>query len=296
MNKPLLGTRPEPTKRCRRAPALASRRRRSHPERPGRGAVLEGVREPDRARQDTADGRDARVAGGAVRGRPCLPRQRRQRGGARARRGRARSRGGAARAARLRRGCPGVRGRARRGRRNRRARPGAALAARRDLGADPGGADGDRDAAARTRTRSRRTAHVHRRRPRGRPSALRRHALPPFFDLHGDRAPDRGARARHRFKTTQLPACRATRSAATSSTGVPAATAASATGSRPARTSSVHSSSPIPQTTSAPPPRRTSRRRSSPSGRAAGCSRGRTRSGRAATTKSWKTGPRSAGC
>ena len=92
------------------------------------------------------------------------------------------------------------------------------------------------------------------------------------------------------------PTCRATCSAPTSSTGVPAATAASATGSRPARTSNGHSSSPIPPTTSAPPPRRTSRRRSSPSGRAAGCSRGRTRSGRAATTRSWTTGPRSAGC
>ena len=132
---------------------------------------------------------------------------------------------------------------------------------------------------------------VLRRRPRGRPLPARRLPLPPVEHLDRDLAADLGARARR-----PLRACRATCCAATSSTGVPAATAASATGRRPARTSSARSSWPSPARD-----RRcvrpgvlpgVARRRA---GGALAARAGPTRSGRAATTRSWRTGPTSAG-
>ena len=86
----------------------------------------------------------------------------------------------------------------------------------------------------------------------------------------------------------------ATSCGATSSTGVPAATAGSATGRRPGRTSNVRSSWRSPAATGAPPPGRTSRRRSWPSAKGTGSSPGPTRSGRADTTRSSRTGQTSA--
>ena len=59
---------------------------RPDPDRPGRRTLLEGVRQPDRARQDPSDHRDDRVAGGAPRRRLELPRDRRLLERARARR------------------------------------------------------------------------------------------------------------------------------------------------------------------------------------------------------------------
>ena len=229
--------------------------------------------------------------GGAVGGRPCLPRQRRQCGGARARRGRACARRGAARAARLRAAAREFEvGRAAV------AATGAPDLELRSLLGETWALiqEGQMETALPLLERARDLAERPTSTDVDRAAVLLRYGVMRYHRSSISTAIALLTEALAASPT--VPACRATCSAATSSTGVPAATAASATGSRPARTSSVHSSSPIPQTTSAPPPRRTSRRRSSPSGRAAGCSRGRTRSGRAATTKSWTTGQRSAGC
>ena len=83
-----------------RAPAAAARGRRPDAERSRRRALLEGVRQPDRARQDPADARDDRVARGAARRRSRLPRERCLDRRARPARRRARSRRGADRVAR----------------------------------------------------------------------------------------------------------------------------------------------------------------------------------------------------
>ena len=82
-----------------------------------------------------------------------------------------------------------------------------------------------------------------------------------------------------------LAACRATCFAPTSSTGAPAATAASATSRPRARTSSARSSSPRASTTGARWAISTSRLRSSPSARATGCSPATTPSARRAQYK-----------
>ena len=168
----------------------ASRRRGADPERPRRRPLLEGVRQPDRARQDAADAGDARVARRAARrrrrrtSRPASaptsaaasrrrsPAPRRCRG-ARLRRRRSRSS----------RGCDAV------GRAHRRARSRAALAARRDLGADPGRRQSTSALrAARPRARARRGRRLLRRRPRGGALPARRLPLQAVEHLDGDRA------------------------------------------------------------------------------------------------------------
>ena len=87
-----------------RGPGLGERvrqlrdRGRSHPDRTGGRALLEGVHLADRARQDAADARDDQVARGAARRRRRLPRDRRLERRARAGRSGARPRRGALRA------------------------------------------------------------------------------------------------------------------------------------------------------------------------------------------------------
>ena len=123
------------------------------------------------------------------------------------------------------------------------------FAPRRDVGALPVGPGQGRAASARARPRHRRGAGVFRRRPRGRPVPTRRLPLHAVEHLDVGLAADLGGGARGSLRV-----CRATCSASTSSTGAPAATGASATGRRRARTSSARWSSPSPPATGGPRP------------------------------------------
>ena len=181
----------------RRARALAARRRRPDADAARRRPLLEGVREPDRARQDAPDRRDARLARGAARRRRAVPRARVStdarnavealldaRRGARREATATARRSSSFRQARERdrpsSALPSSRcgrSQARAGRSRRRARP-----------------RGDRGPPA--RARARRAPGVLGRRPRRRALPARLLPVPHLEHPDGDRAPRRGARAR----------------------------------------------------------------------------------------------------
>ena len=133
----------------------------------------------------------------------------------------------------------GLRGGTRRGRRDELGRARRPHALGRGLGADAGGRRPNGHRAAEQRARARRGFGLLRRRPRRDRLPARRLPLQAFEHLDRRRAPRRGARARG-----ALGPARATGFAPTSTTGAPAATAASATSRPRARTSSTRSSSP----------------------------------------------------
>ncbi len=276
--------RPEGRQPHRRASAPAAHRRRPDAERARGPALLEGVREPDRAGQDASDPGDDRLAGRPA-GRGCgLPGERRVLRRAWARRGFARPGRRPDACPPRRRGAPRVRDHRPRRTLDRLGRARGAGALGRGLGAAarrrrPAGAR-----AARTRARARRGARLLGHGPRRGAVPHRRVPIQASERLDRARALQRGDVARAALRAPER-----SPEARRSSAGAPAATAASATSRLRARTSRPRSSCRRASRTAAASRTRTSRLRSSPSGSATSSRRAPTRSARRRCTRRSRT-------
>ena len=188
--------------------ALASVARVCGPDtvRARRRPVLEGVREPDRARQDAPDRRDDRLARKQAEHGCGLPRTRCLDRRARPRRGNPDARRGARRGAPLRGGCRGVRRGSTRGRCHRREGARGATALGRGLGEDAAGRASRVARVAHAREDRRRRRAVLRSRPRRGALSPRCLPLQAFQHLDRDRPFQRGLHDRGALRASVRPA------------------------------------------------------------------------------------------